>query len=304
MHGIDTQALLRYADLVDDVPAFLEAAARPLPRVVWPNPLKGDPDSIASRIRQRCPHAQPMDWPSGAYLVPTEENPGKWLEFHLGLIHCQEEVTLYPVYALAPRPGETILDMCAAPGNKTVRIGLATGDSARIVANDLNWQRLRALRDMNDRMGLTCIGVRRGNGLQIPGEERFDRVLLDAPCTGEGTIRKSQGWLRHQKEGDWHKMSTTQRGLLRRALNLTRPGGLVIYCTCTFAPEENEWVLSGIYESVARIEPLQLPRGVRTAPGITSWDGKRFRDDVVNAARFWPHQNNTGGFFIALLRKL
>ena len=304
MNGIDTEALRRYADLVDDVPAFLEAAARPLPRVVWPNPLKGDPERIASRIRQRCPHAQQMDWPSGAYLVPAEENPGKWLEFHLGLIHSQEEVTLYPVYALDPRPGEAILDMCAAPGNKTVRIGLATGDSARIVANDLSWQRLRALRDMNDRLGLTSIGVRRGNGLQIPGEERFDRVLLDAPCTGEGTSRKSQGWIRHQKEGDWHKMSTSQRGLLRRALNLTRPGGLVVYCTCTFAPEENEWVLSGIYESVARIEPLQLPPGVRTAPGITSWDGKRFRDDAVNAARFWPHQNNTGGFFVALLRKL
>jgi 16S rRNA C967 or C1407 C5-methylase (RsmB/RsmF family) len=304
MNRWDSDSLLRYAELVDDVPAFLEAAARPLPRVVWPNPLKTSPEEITSQIRRRCPEAQPLGWPNGAFLIPAEVNPGKWPEFHLGLIHSQEEVTLYPVFAMDPRPGEAILDMCAAPGNKTVRIGLATGDGARIVANDLSWQRLRALRDMNDRLGLTCIGVRRGNGLHIPGEERFDRVLLDAPCTGEGTSRKSKGWTRHQKAGDWNKLSTLQRGLLRRALNLTRAGGLVIYCTCTFAPEENEWVLSGIYESVARIEPLRLPRGVRTAPGITSWNGTRFRDDAVNAARFWPHHNNTGGFFLAALRKL
>ncbi|MCF8030115.1 MAG: RsmB/NOP family class I SAM-dependent RNA methyltransferase [Desulfohalobiaceae bacterium] len=304
MKGSDTEHLLRYADLVEDMSAFLEAASRPLPRVVWPNPLKADPQEITELILVRCPRARPLSWPPGACLVPAEENPGKWPEFHLGLIHCQEEVTLYPVFAMAPRPGEAILDMCAAPGNKTVRIGLATKDAARIVANDLSWQRLRALRDMNDRLGLTCIGVRRGNGLHIPGEERFDRVLLDAPCTGEGTSRKSQGWIRHQKKGDWNKLSGLQRGLLRRALNLTQPGGLVIYCTCTFAPEENEWVLSGIYESVARMEPLELPEGVRTTPGVTDWKGMRFRADVVHASRFWPHQNNTGGFFLAALRKL
>ncbi len=304
MNGIDTKALLRYADLVDDPSAFLEAAAKPLPRVVWPNPLKADSEEVRDLVLRRCPRARPLSWPEGACLVPAEENPGKWPEFHMGLIHSQEEVTLYPVHALDPRPGEAILDMCAAPGNKTVRIGLAARDSARIVANDLSWQRLRALRDMSDRMGLTCIGVRRGNGLHIPGEERFDRVLLDAPCTGEGTSRKSGGWIRHQKQGDWHKMSTLQRGLLRRALNLTRPGGLVVYCTCTFAPEENEWVLSGIYDHVARIEPLHPPPGVRAAPGITSWNGTTYRGDVVHAARFWPHQNNTGGFFLAALRKL
>lgn len=256
MKGSDTEHLLRYADLVEDMPAFLEAAARPLPRVVWPNPLKADPQEITELILVRCPRARPLSWPPGACLVPAEENPGKWPEFHLGLIHCQEEVTLYPVFAMAPRPGEAILDMC------------------------------------------------RGNGLHIPGEERFDRVLLDAPCTGEGTSRKSQGWIRHQKNGDWNKLSGLQRGLLWRALNLTRPGGLLIYCTCTFAPEENEWVLSGIYESVARMEPLELPEGVRTTPGVTDWKGMRFRADVVHASRFWPHQNNTGGFFLAALRKL
>ena len=304
MQESDTRHLMRYAELVEDISAFLEAAARPLPRVVWPNPLKTDPEETSSLIRRSCPQARPLGWPEGACLVPPEENPGKWPSFHLGLVHSQEEVTLYPVHALDPRPGEKILDMCAAPGNKTALAAVQAGDSARIVANDIRWQRLRALRDMSDRLGLTCVGASRQNGLHIPGDSRFDKVLLDAPCTGEGTSRKSQGWIRHQGDKDWNRMSSLQRGLLRRALNLTRPGGLVLYCTCTFAPEENEWVLSGIYEEVARIEPPLLPAGVQTSPGLTSWRGAQFRGDAANAVRFWPHQNNTGGFFLAALRKL
>lgn len=275
-----------------------------MPSAVWINTLKADPGETASRIAGLCPQARPLSWPEGAYQIPAQHNPGKWPEFQLGLLHSQEEVTLYPVYVLDPQPGESVLDMCAAPGNKTALIGLQMRDRGHILANDVSWNRIRALRDVLNRLGISCAAVSRCNGSRLQGWELFDRVLVDAPCTGEGTSRKTEGWNRYRGERDWNKLCGLQRGLLRRALNLTRPGGVVVYCTCTYAPEENEWVLSGIYPEVARIEEVELPPSIRAEPGITHWKGMHFREDVARAARLWPHLNNTGGFFLAKLRKL
>ena len=92
--------------------------------------------------------------------------------------------------------------------------------------------------------------------------------------------------------------------MLRRALALTRPGGLVAYATCTFAPEENEGVLNSIWPHVAEVVAMAPPAGLRISPGLAAWEGQTYRDDVRNAWRIWPHHNNSGGFFIALLRKL
>jgi len=304
--------LERYRDLVDDPQAFLEAAARPLPRVAWANPLRVAPGDAEAYVAERCPGAERVPWVANTWRLPPEAAPGKWPEFALGLVHVQEEVALRPVEVLAPTKGEAILDLCAAPGNKTAHIAAATADGARLVANDIDGRRLRPLQDNLTRLGVTSAVVTRGGGAEIGGEARFDRVLVDAPCTGEGTTRKAPA----RRGGDRappepgaedesrEKMRALQKGLLRRAVALTRPGGRIVYSTCTYAPEENEGVVSGVDPERAVIEPFPAVPGLHAEAAVPAWGGERYRDDVVHAARYWPHHNDTGGFFVAQLRRL
>jgi 16S rRNA C967 or C1407 C5-methylase (RsmB/RsmF family) len=295
--------LLRYAPLVDDPDAFCEAAARPLPRVVWANPLRADPEEVEAIVLRRCPEARPVGWFPHAWRLPPEAMPGRWPEHMLGLLHGQEEAALWAAPLLGARPGERVLDLCAAPGNKTAQLAVAMGDRGTLVANERQFGRLASLRRTLDRLGITCAVVTHDDGVRFPGDPgTYDRVLVDAPCTCEGTSRKPRG--RRTAGDERHRDSAVQiqKALLRRAVRLVRPGGVVVYATCTYAPEENEAVLDAVADAV--VEPLTPPPGLRVAPGIAEWNGRAFRPDVVNAARLWPHQNDTGGFFVARLRRV
>ena len=297
-------ALRRYAPIVDDLEAFLASAVAPLPKVVWANRVRLSDTAMAEVMARRCPEGEALSYLDSTWRVPAEGvRPGKWPEFALGLVHTQEEVSLWPVIVLDPRPGEAVLDLCAAPGNKTARMAVAMADGGSVLANDRKWSRLQGVQDIVARLGLTSVMASHVDGTQFPGEARFDRVLVDAPCTGEGTSRKSRGDA-VDPSSDYFKMQRLQKGLLRRAVELTRPGGVIVYSTCTYAPEENEAVLDGIYAEKAAIEPIGMPAEVTVDPGIIEWQGEQYRDDVANAIRFWPHHNDTGGFFVARLRRL
>jgi 16S rRNA C967 or C1407 C5-methylase (RsmB/RsmF family) len=300
--GLDQ--LGRYAGLIDDWEAFVRASVRPLPRAVWPNTLKTSREISLEQVRRRCPEAQTLEWLPWTWRVPPSASAGKWPEFHLGLLHVQEEITLFPVYLLGAQPGDRVLDMCAAPGNKAARIAVQMRDQGLLAANEVNRQRTAALQNVMYRLGVTCSAVSRFDGVRLPGQARFDRVLVDVPCTGEGTSRKPGGWRKGRGEEDWRRLCGLQRGLLRRGVELARPGGVVVYCTCTYAPEENEWVLDGIDPARAEIEAVRVPGGLRADPGLQRWEGREFRPDVANSVRFWPHHNDTGGFFAARLRRL
>lgn len=329
------QRLERYAPLVDDLEAFLAACERTLPRVAWANPLRGDPEVIARRILARCPEAVPVPWWPHAYRLPEGVMPGNWLEFMLGLIHVQEEATLWPAALVGARPGERVLDLCAAPGNKTALIACQMGDRGLLVANEKNRGRLSQLRSNLERLGVTCAAVTNVDGRRLPADapRDFDRALVDAPCSCEGTTRKLRRRAAPAEASPGEPapaavvarsptrptlprrtaetsvrfrdaVQAVQIGLLRKAIARVRPGGTVVYATCTYAPEENERVLHAIDPAHAVIEPLEAPPGAPLAPGVTRWDGVDFRPDVAHAARFWPHHHDTGGFFVARLRVL
>lgn len=301
-----TDPLLRYAPLLPDgtTDAFLAACQRALPRAVWVNPVRAeDPAAVVASILRRCPEARPVPWWPYAFRLPADTTPGAWLEHRLGLIHVQEEATLWPAALLDLAPGDRVLDLCAAPGNKTAQIATRMGDRGLVVANEKVRGRLSQLRYNLERLGLSSVVVTRGDGNRFPiPATPFDHALVDAPCTCEGTTRKRGH--REASDGFRRGLQSTQIGLLRRAIRCVRPGGTVVYATCTYDPEENERVLDAIRPDEAVIEPLSPPDGVRLAPGVPSWGGREFRPDVVNAARLWPHLNDTGGFFVARLRRL
>ncbi len=277
---------------------------RPLPRAVWTNRLKSHPDETGEWLPERCPEATPLTWMEGAWRIPPQVAPGTWPEFLMGMIHCQEEVSIWPVLLLDPRPGEHLLDICAAPGNKTVLAGMLMQDQGCCLANEINWKRFQSLRDVLNRLGLTQVVTTQADGRHLPGRYGFDRVLADVPCSCEGTSRKHSGWIRSTPFNKRIQLSKIQTQLLKRAVELTRPGGVIVYSTCTYAPEENEAVISGIDPEWAVLESLSFPPGFHYDPGLREWKGQVFRRDIGLAARFWPHHNDTGGFFVARLRRL
>lgn len=297
--------LARYAPLVDDFDALLDYAARPLPRVLWANPLRAPVAHIEARVRARCPQAVALGWRPHTWRLPAEAKPGLWPEFLMGLVHVQEEAALWAGDLVGAEPGQRVLDLCAAPGNKTAQIAVQMGDRGTLVANERSRGRLPSLRRALERLGVSCAAVSQGDGARLSGQVGlFDHALVDVPCSCEGTSRKRGG--RAQPVEDRFRMATVQvqTALLRRAVQLVKPGGTIVYATCTYAPEENEGVLDSLAPELAHIEPIEAPAGLKVCPGITQWQGRSFRPDVAHAARLWPHHNDTGGFFVAKLRRL
>ncbi len=297
----DFPALARYADIVDDFDAFVAACHRPLPRAVWAT--HAAPPDIAERVRAHEPDARPIPWLANAWRLPHTARPGLWPEFCLGWLHTQEEATLWPARVLGAKPGERILDLCAAPGNKTLRIAADMEHTGTVIANERSWSRMSSLRNNIDRVGARNVVTVCSDGIRFDAEEQsFDRVLVDVPCSCEGTVRK-KGRMRYTSPEDRRMMSGIQVALLRQALRLVRVGGVVVYATCTYAPEENEHVLDRAAGEAA-IEPVAVPDGVVAKPGVVVFGDRVCRPDVQNGARIWPHDTDTGGFFVAKLRRV
>lgn len=297
------EELSRYRSIVDDFDAFSGACKRPLDRTVRVNPLKTSRDAVRSVFAAVGVETAPVAWHDRLLTVQTD-TPGGTLPWYLGWIYGQEEVSAIPVTVLDPQPGETVLDVAAAPGSKATQIAETVHDTGRVIANDSNLGRIAPLRSNTERLGLTNVAVThsdaRALSLSAFGIDGVDRTLVDVPCSGEGTIRKNPDALADWSVDRIKGIAGVQKGILKRAVTLTKPGGRIVYSTCTFAPEENEGVLDHVLrETDVRIREQQLP--IDSAPGVTSWQGTDYDDRVARADRIYPHHNDTGGFFCATL---
>ncbi|SNR31722.1 RsmB/NOP family class I SAM-dependent RNA methyltransferase [Halorubrum vacuolatum] len=296
--------LERYAPLVDDPEAFFTACDRSLPSVVRVNTAVTTAERVAAAFDEEGVRYEPVGWHDGLFRLP-DGHPGRnWPHFH-GWTHGQEEVSILPGLALDPQPGDRVWDACAAPGSKTTQIAAAMDDEGTIVANDANLGRLSALRHNTERLGITNVVVTNQDARNYSTKplafDEFDRALVDAPCSCEGTCRKNPDVLDEWTLEHVEAVAGIQKGILTRAVRMTKPGGTVVYSTCTFAPEENEAVLDHVLDQVdCEIVPCDLP--VKAVPGVTEWDGETYDPSVELARRIYPHHNDTGGFFCAKLR--
>jgi len=295
----------RYAGVVDDHEAFVEACDRPLPRTGRVNRVKSSFGEVRDALTDAGFGVERLGWFEDGFRIeePDGAKVGNTLPHHLGWMAVQEEVSMLPPVVLGDAAGPSlgsalVLDVCAAPGSKTTQVA---ADAAGVVANDDNVGRIAALRNNTDRLGLTNVAVTSYDGRRFPGAQAFDAALVDVPCTSEGTVRKNP----EHGEGtvpDDERASTVavQKGILSRALGLVRDGGRVVYSTCTFAPEENEAVVDhAVRNGDARVLPFDT--GLDASPGVTDWRGEVYADDVRRTRRYYPHQNDTGGFYVALL---
>lgn len=293
----------RYRPLVDDWDAFAAAHERPLRPTVWTNTLRTSPEALRCLLREEGTEPEDVPWYPGAFRLPPDAAPGKSLSKLLGLAHIQEEVSLLPVLFLDPRPGERVLDLCAAPGNKTVQAAVRMADRGTVLANDRSKKRLGLVVANLERLGVTIGAVTAYDAGNLPRDfGPFDRVLADVPCSCEGTARKNPEVL--GRTGRERRPTHVQRAILKKAVQLCRPGGRIVYSTCTYAPEENEAIVDEALSENASLKLLPAGLdGLFGSPGLTEWQGRSFPPDVERTLRVWPHHHDTGGFFVAVLEK-
>jgi NOL1/NOP2/sun family putative RNA methylase len=216
---------------------------------------------------------------------------------------------MLPMMALRPEPEDLVLDLCASPGSKTTQAAAMMGNTGTIIANEISMGRIGILNSNLERCGVMNTMVTRKEGSALcerflkKTQFKFDKILVDAPCSGEGTLRKSpktfQMWNIHMIK----KIARTQRDLAEAALRILKVGGTMIYSTCTLAPEEDEMIVNHLLEKFdIQIEKLTLPLKFRC--GVCEWEGKELNKSVENCLRLYPQDNDTDGFFVAKITKL
>jgi len=292
----------RYREIVPDYVGFRAIQSLPLYNSARINTLKIEREKLLERLEEEGVLFRSFEWyPLGLKL--DIESPGKLLENLLGFIHIQEELSMVPPLVLDPQPGECVLDLCASPGSKTTQISQMMENRGIVIANEPSLARVAPLRSNCERLGVLNVAVTRYDGRNFP-RGPFDRVLVDAPCSSEGRERRGPGVLSRCSRERSLDLGVLQLSLLRNALRLTKPGGIVVYSTCTYAPEENELVVQEVLEDAEdlRLEKVSIA-GLQECPGITEWNGKRLNDALSCTARYYPHINDTGGFYVAKIIK-
>lgn len=273
------------AQLGSEYPAFLESLERPRAVALRFNPLKGE--------RPVLPFVgAPVPWePEGFYYDP-QTRPGLHVYHEAGVYYLQEASAMAPVALLDPKPGERVCDLCAAPGGKTTQIAGRMLGQGFLVCNEINPKRAKILSRNIERMGVANALVTNEHpetlASRFPGF--FDRVLVDAPCSGEGMFRKEEAAVTDWSQETVQMCARRQREILDSAARLVRPGGRLVYSTCTFAPEEDEETVAAFLKAHPEFtpEPVEAPWFV---PGENA------------SYRMWPHKLLGEGHFAAVLRK-
>jgi len=208
---------------------------------------------------------------------------------------------MIPPIVLDPKPGEKVLDMAAAPGSKSSQIGQYMENKGILVANDISSARIAALGINLQRCGVLNAMITQMKGERIKDVE-FDRVLLDAPCSGTGTIRKSLRTIQMWNPGMIKHIAGMQRKLILNAYDLVVPGGTLVYSTCSLEPEENEGIIDYLlHKTDAKVEDIKL--NINRSPAITEFEKNSYNPEVKKILRLWPQDNDTEGFCVAKIRK-
>jgi NOL1/NOP2/sun family putative RNA methylase len=292
---------------IDSADAFCEALRRPLPTTVWANPLRTMGTELRSMLAEIGVDSRHSSWHDFVLRLDREVSLGRTFPYLAGLLHIQEEASILAAAILEAKPLERILDVCAAPGGKTAWLGVQMNGRGHLLANDISTSRAIALRANLDRLGVINAVVTHHDAVDAPfPADTFDAVLADVPCTCTGTVRRNPSAAAAQSLEALPYLMHTQRAILQNALRACRPGGRLLYTTCSFLPEENEMAIDDAlnhFEMDLAIEPIEVG-GITFSDPLMHWEGRRFAEAVANTRRLHPHVNDTGGFFYALIRRL
>ena len=271
--------------LGEEYPAFLESLERPRAVALRFNPLKGDSPEMPFVCDS-------VPWEPAGYYYDPEARPGLHVYHEAGVYYLQEASAMAPVALLDPQPGEKVCDLCAAPGGKTTQIAGRMQGQGFLLCNEINPKRAKILARNIERMAVPNALVTNEHPERL--EKRFpgffDRVLVDAPCSGEGMFRKEEAAVTDWSQETVEMCARRQAEILDSAAAMVRPGGRLVYSTCTFAPEEDEGAVAAFLEK----HPEFTPEVIETPWFVPVENGGH---------RMWPHKLLGEGHFAAVLKK-
>ncbi|CAG9783847.1 unnamed protein product [Diatraea saccharalis] len=293
---------------VQELMEFLEASEVARPVTIRTNSLKTRRRDLAQALINRGVNLDPVGkWSKVGLVVYSSTVPiGATPEYLAGHYILQGASSFLPVMALAPQENERILDMCAAPGGKASHIAAIMKNTGALFANDANKDRTKAIVGNFHRLGVVNAVICNYDGRQFPDVIKgFDRVLLDAPCTGTGVIAKDPSVKTTKDQKDIQRCFNLQRQLLLAAIDCcnakSSTGGYIVYSTCSILPEENEWVVNyALKRRNVKLVPVGLDFGTE---GFVKYRHHRFHPSLKLTRRFYPHTHNMDGFFVAKLKK-
>ena len=275
-----------HAQLGEEYDAFLQSLQRPRAVALRFNPLKGDIPALPFVTA-------PVPWEPMGYYYDPEARPGLHVYHEAGVYYLQEASAMSPVALLDPQPGEIICDLCAAPGGKSTQIAGRLLGQGMLVCNEINPKRAKILSRNMERLGIAGAVVTNETpaALSRRFEGFFDRVLVDAPCSGEGMFRKEEAAVTDWSPEAVQMCARRQGEILDCAAGMVRPGGRLVYSTCTFAPQEDEEAVQAFLERHPDFVPerVEAPWFVESGPAMY---------------RMWPHKLLGEGHFAAVLRRM
>ncbi len=300
--------------LGEDFESYIKILEKEPVKSIRCNTLKISPKELKEKLKQKnWKIKQPFDKHPEIMIVENELQPGelgRTLEHLLGYYYIQELASMLPIIALNPKPNEIFLDLCAAPGSKTTQAAAKMENTGVIIANDVNIGRIKILASNLEKNGVTNTIITRKDGFSLckrlknSSLKEVDKILVDAPCSGEGTLRSSPKTYKMWNIKSVKNLSKIQKNLVANAIELLKPNGELVYSTCTHAPEENEEVVDFILKKFKdiKIEKISLP--IKSQAGIKKWRDKEYLEDVKYSCRIYPHESDTEGFFITKFRRL
>lgn len=284
-----------------EYPAFLNSYDEKTYAGLRINTLKLTPEEYLKLTEQNL---ESVSWcPTGFYYNGRREYSKNPL-YHAGLYYIQEPSAMFPAQALPVKEGDRVLDMCAAPGGKSTALAAKLKGTGLLVSNDISPSRAKALLKNIEASGVknSIVLTEDPKNLVPFFEEWFDKILIDAPCSGEGMFRKEPSMMKAWEKNGPEFFSQLQKAIVKCGIRMLRPGGQMVYSTCTFSPEENEGILKYILETYPQIHVKEIRQhGEGLMSAHPEWvDGP---EEIRLARRLWPHHLKGEGHFTALLEK-
>ena len=275
----------------EEAEAFLAADNGVAPLTVQVNPLKTTVDDLSAELEAAGVTAKPHPWVPGCLELSGTGDLTALPAFREGKLLVQDPAARLVSLIAGVAPGQKVLDVCAAPGGKSFSCAFAMEDRGGILACDLHENKLKRVREGTARLGLACVDTAAADGrvFRPEWEAAFDTVLVDAPCSGLGIIRKKPD-TRYKKVDDLFALPVIQNDILSNAARYVRPGGVLVYSTCTILPEENEQITDGFLADHPEFvrTPFVLPAPVGETDGQLT---------------LWPQRHGTDGFYICRMER-
>ena len=289
-----------YRDFIPEFSDFKKDLWRPFLPHLRINTLKIQPQSVIRTLKEKGVFLKrSTEEDETLFWAPDLESPGNLLEYFLGVIHPQALTSCLVSLVLSPEPESYVLDLCASPGGKTSHMAQLMNNTGMIIANELYSGRHIPLGNTLSRLGVLNTIVTAYQAQEFPLKyQRFDFVLADVPCSGEGRFRITGEHTREKKGIGKEKLSELQKRIILRAFDLLKADGVTVYATCTFDPQENESVIDFLLKNRdAELYPIDI--GLKHQPGLTEWRNEKYDEQLQRAIRLYPHHVNSVGFFMA-----